>query len=100
MIFGFENDETLWLNVTNLALGVVTLAAVAVVIIAVAREWVTHRKHARANDTLDDEMRALFHTASPHSLSVPDLGLTMADGGMPLTKSPEKNGAPEPGPRK
>jgi hypothetical protein len=82
-MFGIDwNDQTLWLNVTNLALGVVTLAAVLVAVVAVARELVARRREAREAAGLDEEMRAMFD--SPHALSVPGLGLTMADGGVPV----------------
>ena len=38
-MFGIDwNDQTLWLNVTNVALGVVTVTALLVASIAVARE--------------------------------------------------------------
>jgi len=78
-MFGIDwNDQSLWLNVTNLALGVVTLAAVLSAVAAVARDATA----------LDDELRAIFDAASPHVMSVPGLGLTMADGGEPVKPEP------------
>ena len=82
-MFGIDwgNSQTLWLNLTNLALGIVTLLALGVLAFGVAQELLARRRKARELDALDDEVRHLLH--------VPELGLTMADGGEPLTP-PEK----------
>ena len=99
-MFGIDwNDQTLWLNVTNAALGLVTLAAVLMVVVSVARELVARRRRAHDSTALDDEVRALFAT-SPHTLSVPGLGLTMADGGEPVKPEPAADAEPESGSRK
>jgi len=70
-VFNPANPETFWLNVTNIALGVVTLvcflAIAGSVIQAVA---VRLRERARVLVAADD-----------HSFLVPELGLIMADGG-------------------
>jgi hypothetical protein len=69
-----------WLQVMNLALVAVTLLAVLVVTGAVAWELLARRvRKARETDNLDAEMWAMLHAES-HTLSVPGLGLTMADG--------------------
>lgn len=78
-MFGLDwNDpQTLWLNLTNVGLGLVTLICVVAVAYNVVDElWV--RRHAtQTNDT--------------HAMHVPELGWTMADGGEPLGKStPDK----------
>jgi len=39
---------------------------------------------------LDAELRSMVHDEFSHSLSVPELGLTMADGGEKLDPSPTK----------
>ena len=52
----WSDPQTLWLNLTNLALGVVTLAAVLVLVCGVGRELVLRRRKANA---LDAEMRAM-----------------------------------------
>jgi hypothetical protein len=76
----WSDPQTLWLNLTNLALGVVTLLAVLVVGGAVGQElWARRRKAREAEDA-----------ASPHVFAVPELGLTMADGGEPLPPASEK----------
>jgi len=79
----WSDPQTLWLNVTNLALGVVTLLAVLLVAAGIAHELVLRRRRARQMAGLDVEMVALLG-GSTHSLPVPGLGLTMADGGEPL----------------
>ena len=75
---------TLWLNITNFALGIVTLAALLIVFFAVGWDLVAGnlgRARSRVNlNNIDAELQALLHGDS-HSLSVPGLGLTMADGG-------------------
>ena len=71
---------TFWLNMTNLALGVITALALLVVASAVGWELLARRRQARETDTFDEELRALWRTDS-HTFSVPELGLTMADGG-------------------
>jgi hypothetical protein len=69
----WKDPQTLWLNLTNLALGVITLLALAIAGVAVAREWIARVRRAREIDGLDAEMS--------HMLHVPELGMTMADGG-------------------
>lgn len=84
-MFGIDwNDQTLWLNVTNVALGVVTVTALLVASIAVARELAARHRHVRDAAALDDELRTMFRADSPYAMPVPGLGLTMADGGEPL----------------
>lgn len=81
---------TFWFNLTNFGLGIITLLAIAVVFVAVGWDltalWLRKaRERDRVNlDTGAADIRAGFKTwwpAEPHSLSVPELGLTMADGG-------------------
>jgi hypothetical protein len=68
-------DETMWLNVTNIALGVVVLVACVVVARVFAAELFERVRHAFA----------LKHSPA-HELFVSDLGLTMADGGDRIEK--------------
>lgn len=76
---------TMWLNITNFALGIVTLVALLVVFFAVGWDLLV-RKVGRAPAVdlrnIDADLKALLHGS--HSLSVPELGLTMADGGEPI----------------
>jgi hypothetical protein len=89
-MFGVEwsDSQTLWLNLTNLALGLVTVAAVRIVAVTIIRDLVWKWHKARAFDHLDAEMRAMMSAGPAHVLKVPELGLTMADGGEPIEPSP------------
>jgi len=82
---------TMWLNITNFALGLVTLIALAVVFAAVGWDLLV-RKTGRAPsvdfNNIDAELKALLHGGS-HSLTVPELGLTMADGGERIDSKPQ-----------
>jgi hypothetical protein len=76
---------TFWLNMTNFALGIITLLALVVVFGAVGWDFMV-RKAKRAHsvedinlNTLDADLREMLRGS--HTLSVPGLGLTMADGG-------------------
>ncbi len=64
-------NEVFWLNVTNLVLGLVTLACVLVIAYVAFREI---RERARANAAVRAE-------ADDHAFVVSGLGVTMADGG-------------------
>jgi len=90
------NDWTFWLQVMNLALVAVTLLAAIVVTGAVGWELWARREHkARAADTLDAELWAMSR-ADLHTLSVPGLGLTMADGGERVEPSEEESSENKP----
>jgi hypothetical protein len=82
----WNDPQTLWLNLTNLALGLITLTALLVVAGAVAWELVLKRRKAHEFGRMDADMRTLLG-GSPHVLGVPELGLTMADGGEPIQPS-------------
>lgn len=97
---------TFWLNMTNFALGIVTLLAVLVVAGAVSWDlffmWL---RRVRTGDVVDvsrvnmqrlmAEIRAGWG-ADDHSLPVPGLGLTMADGGEKLDPSDKNSGKQSP----
>jgi len=88
-----------WLNVTNIALGVATILAVVLVLGAAAQDLWSRWVHKAQNiDPIDEELRAMLHAES-HSLSVPELGLTMADGGERVEPS-EPDTSDEKTPRK
>jgi hypothetical protein len=76
-------DDTMWLNVTNIALGVVVLVACVVVARVFAAELI-------------EKVRTSFAAQhSPaHELFVSDLGLTMADGGERIDKKDASTDAP------
>lgn len=67
----FLEPTTRWLNITNLALGIVTLVCCLAVAWGVAAEvFVRLRKRVALPRPIDD-----------HTFAVSSLGLTMADGG-------------------
>jgi hypothetical protein len=68
-MFDWSDPNTFWLNITDIVLGAVTLACVAFVVQAALRE-ILARLARRQED--------------PHALALPELGLTMADGGTPI----------------
>lgn len=82
---------TMWLNITNFALGIVTVVALLVVFSAVGWDLLV-RKTGRAPQVdlrnIDADLKALLHGS--HSLSVPGLGLTMADGGERVDRAEKK----------
>jgi hypothetical protein len=67
----WSDPQTLWVNLTNLGLGLVTLVCLVVVGVSIARELLERaRVKARAAAWEDD-----------HAFALPGLGWTMADGG-------------------
>lgn len=73
-MLNWNDPNTYWLNITDIVLGLVTLACVAFVAQAAFREV-----YAR----LADRVQARLHEDA-HALTLPELGLTMADGGEPV----------------
>ena len=71
-MFNFNDPNTIWLNVTNFVLGLVTLICCVAVGRGVYLD-VRERLRKRAPATLDD-----------HAFLIPELGITMADGGERL----------------
>jgi hypothetical protein len=70
----WTDPETFWLNVTNAGLGLVVLAAVLALIGGLGYEamaWVRNKALKRVR-------------SDAHVLTVPGLGITMADGGESL----------------
>ena len=83
---------TMWLNITNFALGIVTLIALLVVFFAVGWDLLV-RKVGKAREVnlnnIDADLKALLQGGS-HSFSVPEFGLTMADGGERIEASKDR----------
>ncbi len=71
----WSDPHTFWLNITNIVLGVVTLACIVLVgqaVICDVLERVAKRSHTGATE------------ADLHVVQLGELGLTMADGGEPI----------------
>jgi hypothetical protein len=70
----WSDPQTLWLNITNAALGAVVLICVLVLAVGVVQE-LRLRARRRAEEPTP------ISAAGDHVFDVPGLGLTMADGG-------------------
>ena len=79
-MFDIKDPEAFWLNVTNFGLGLLCVVCFFLVIGGVVHELVARRRRALA-EVLQFDV---------HSLRVPELGLTMADGGEPLEKAAQE----------
>lgn len=90
-----KDDWVFWLNITNIALGVIVVMAVLMVAFAVVSELVSRRRKSLTVANHDAELAAMLQ----YGRSVPGLGVTMADGGDPLKasvgESSEKNDSKE-----
>lgn len=87
-----SRDWTFWLMMTNYALALVTVIAVILVAGAVGWDLIVKKAHqVHTIENVDADWGALLR--SPHSFSVPGLGLTMADGGEKLQESDSKAAA-------
>lgn len=85
---------TFWLNMTNFALGMVTVLALVVVFTSVGWDLLVRKVHAPRPhgldlSTLDGELRAMLQGS--HSMFEPGLGLTMADGGEKIEPEPKSS---------
>jgi hypothetical protein len=86
-----SDPSTLWLTITNAALGVVVLICCVAVAIGVFQEIAAKRKKATAMSKLDREVNDLVASfQDDHTFHLPQLGVTMADGGEKLGKKDEK----------
>jgi hypothetical protein len=86
-----NDPSTLWLTVTNIALGVVTLICIVAVGIGVVQELAARAKKTAALSKLDKEVFDLVASFNDgHAFDTPSLGLTMADGGEELRKKEER----------
>ncbi|MGA9405633.1 MAG: hypothetical protein WBW71_00745 [Bacteroidota bacterium] len=74
-MFDFNDPNTIWLNVTNIVLGLVTLICCVAVGRGVFQD-VRARIRKRVPVKVDD-----------HVFVIPELGITMADGGERLDKN-------------
>ena len=79
-----NDPSTYWLTVMNAALGVVVLLCCLAVAYGVAQELAARRRKRAAAAGLDREVSDLVSAYDGHAFHVPELGLTMADGGEPI----------------
>ena len=75
-MFDIKDPAAFWLNVTNLGLGLLCAACFFLVIGSLVHELAARRRRALGEILQFD----------PHALRLPELGMTMADGGLPLEK--------------
>jgi hypothetical protein len=75
-MFDLIDPNTFWLNVTNVALGTVTLVCCIVVGYGVVQEIRRHICEYKTNHVKTDD----------HRLFLTNLGITMADGGERIDK--------------
>src|ERR1035438_1687817 len=86
-----SDPSTYWLTITNAALGVVVLICCVAVAIGVFQEIAAKRRKVTAMSKIDLEVSALVASFQDgHTFHLPQLGLTMADGGEELGKKEEK----------
>ena len=86
------SQEVAWLNAVNIALGVVVAICLGVLVLGVLRDLqLRARNRVAVSKGLDREMREMMGTADDHTFAVPNLGLTMADGGERVDKRKKKS---------
>jgi hypothetical protein len=86
-----NDPSTYWLTITNIALGVVTLICIAAVGIGIVQELAARAKKRAASSKLDREVADLVASYSDgHAFDIPELGITMADGGEELEKKDKR----------
>ena len=81
-----SDPSTYWLNFMNIGLGAVVVICCAAVAFGVVQELAARRKKRASISALDREVSDLLLTYDGHVFDVPDLGVTMADGGEPVEK--------------
>jgi hypothetical protein len=86
-----SDPSTLWLTITNAALGVVVLICCVAVAIGVFQELNAKRRKAVAASKIDREVSDLVASFQDgHAFHLPELGVTMADGGEEFGKKKEE----------
>jgi hypothetical protein len=82
----WSDPQTLWLNIINLSLGLVTLVCIAAIGYGVFQDVRARSRKRASARALDREVAALGSRFGDHMFDMPGLGLTMADGGEPQEK--------------
>ena len=83
----WSDPQTMWLNIVNLSLGIVTLVCVAAIGYVVLQDVRAGAKKRAADRRLERAATEAVSGFGAHAFEMPGLGLTMADGGEPLDKS-------------
>lgn len=78
--------QTLWLNIINLSLGLVTVVCCAAIGYGVFQDLRERARKRAVGQVSDREVSTLVKGFDGHVFNMPGLGLTMADGGEPLEK--------------
>jgi hypothetical protein len=82
-----SDPSTYWLTFTNAALGIVVLICCVAVAVGVVQEIAAKRKKVAAMSKLDREVNDLVNSYQDgHAFHLPELGMTMADGGESVDK--------------
>ena len=79
----WSNPQTLWLNLTNLVLGLLTLGALMTLVVASIRELFAKRGEPAGVSAPSAVPRA----GAGRLFLLPDVGATMADRGEPMAKT-------------
>jgi hypothetical protein len=74
----------------NAVLGIVVLICCAAVGVGIVQELAARRKRRAAMAAMDQEVSDLVAGFDGHAFHVPQLGLTMADGGTPVANPAAK----------
>jgi len=86
-----SDPSTYWLTFTNAALGIVVLICCCAVAVGVIQEIAAKRKKVSAMSKLDREVNDLVNSYQDgHAFRLPELGMTMADGGEAIQPDSDK----------
>jgi len=85
-----NDPSTYWLSVMNIVLGLVVLVCCGALVVGVLQEIAARRRKRAELAALDREVSNLVASYDSHALHVPELGLTMADGGDPVDRKDER----------
>ncbi|MGO9239732.1 MAG: hypothetical protein ACLPXM_02780 [Terriglobales bacterium] len=80
----WSDPQTLWLNVINLSLGIVTVVCIVALGYGVLQDVRARVRKKASQRSLEAAMSGLMRGFDGHSFDLPGLGLTMADGGEPV----------------
>jgi hypothetical protein len=90
----WSDPQTLWLNIVNLSLGLVTLVCIAAIGYGVFQDLRARSRKRASARAMDREVGAQGSLFGDHAFDMHGLGLTMADGGEPLAKSAQSPQTP------